>query len=103
APNDGAFSVDVPAGTYDIVIGLTEDSAVTGIATAEPTVEGTEDTTDDTTEDEAATPTGLVTLPEFALEAGVIYTIAVVGSADAPSTFVASMPGVMAPLPSALD
>lgn len=103
-PNDGAFSVDVPAGTYDIVVGLTEDSAVTGIATAEPTTEG--DTTDEgeeTTDGEEAAPAGLVTLPQFTLEAGVIYSIAVVGSAEAPTTFVASMPGIMAPLPSALD
>jgi uncharacterized surface protein with fasciclin (FAS1) repeats len=101
-PNDGAFSVNVPAGVYDIVIGLTEDSAVTGIATAVPTVEGSTEATAEPADDET-TPTGLVTLPQFTLEAGVIYTIAVVGAADAPSTFVASMPGVMAPQPSALD
>ena len=105
-PNDGAFAVDVPAGTYDIVIGLTEDSAVTGIATAESTAEGTDDTTDDSTdtaEGEETGPTGLVTLPQFALEAGTIYSIAVIGTADAPTTLVASMPGIMAQQPSALD
>jgi uncharacterized surface protein with fasciclin (FAS1) repeats len=102
-PNDGAFSVDVPAGVYNIVIGLTEDSAVTGIATAEPTVEGTTEATAEPAEGEEVAPTGLVTLPQFTLEAGVIYSIAIVGSADAPTTFVASMPGIMAPLPSALD
>ncbi len=101
-PNDGAFSVDVPAGTYDIVIGLTEDSAVTGIATAEPTAEATTEATAEPADDETVI-SGLVTLPQFALEAGTIYTIAVTGTADAPATFVASMPGIMAPLPSALD
>src|SRR5690606_30168916 len=83
-PNDGAFSVNVPAGVYDIVIGLTEDSAVTGLATAVPTAEGSSDTTDDsadTTEGEGVAPAGLVTLPEFTLEAGVIYSIAGVGRA----------------------
>lgn len=105
-PNDGAFSVDVPAGTYDIVIGLTEDSAVTGLATAAPVASPTAvpaDQETDTSDDEAVAMSGLVTLPDFELEPGVIYTIAVVGSPDAPQTFVVSMPGIMAPLPTALD
>jgi uncharacterized surface protein with fasciclin (FAS1) repeats/plasmid stabilization system protein ParE len=101
-PNDGAFSVDVPAGVYDIVIGLTEDSAVTGIATAEPTAEGTTEATAEPADDEAAI-TGLLSLPQFTLEAGVIYSIAVTGTAEAPTTFVSSMPGVMASQPSVLD
>jgi uncharacterized surface protein with fasciclin (FAS1) repeats len=46
---------------------------------------------------------GLVTLPQFVLEAGQIYTIAVVGSVDAPTTFVTSMAGIAAAQPSALN
>jgi uncharacterized surface protein with fasciclin (FAS1) repeats len=100
--NDGAFSVDIPAGTYDIVVRLTEDSAVTGVATPEPTVEGSTEATAEPADDETVV-SGLVTLPQFVLDAGTIYTIAILGPADAPSTFVASMAGVVAPQPSALD
>ncbi len=115
ALNDGAFSVDVPVGTADIVIALTGDTAVTGLDNANDnttdtnTNDNTDTNTNDNTSDNAndntsgAVPGGLVTLPQFTLESGQIYTIAVVGSIDAPATFVTSQAGIALPQRSALD
>lgn len=99
--NDGAFAADVPAGTYDISIRVTEGSAVEGVAT--PDAASTPETTEDTTGEDMEMTPGLIDLPGYILEAGNVYTIAVIGSVDAPTTFITSQAGFAAAQPSALD
>lgn len=103
AINDGAFAVDLPAGTYNFSVRATENSAVTGLNTTDETEGDTTDTTTDDAAGETEDVPALVELNGVVIEPGVIYTIAVVQGAEGLQAYVSSMAGVAEEQASALD
>lgn len=78
--NDGAFTLDVPAGTYDLNV-----VASGSVVVAEPEV--TPDPTAPETTPEPV-PGALISLPGTTIEAGQFYFIAAIGSIGEPTVYV---------------